>query len=76
MTPGTARETIRLAAEAGVKLTPAGSTYPGRDDPEDANIRLAPTYPSIAELEQAMPVFVTAVQLAAARQAQADGSEA
>ena len=76
VTPGTARETIRLAAEAGVKLTPAGSTYPGRHDPEDANIRLAPTYPSIGELEQAMPVFVTAVQLAAARQARTDGTEA
>ena len=64
---GTASEAIRLAGEAGVKLTPAGSTHPRGYDPNDSNIRLAPTYPSLAELEQAMPVVVTAIKLAADR---------
>ena len=65
--PGTAREVVRLAGEAGVKLTPAGATFPYGRDPDDANIRLAPTYPGLGEIEQAMPVFVTAVRLADVR---------
>ena len=65
---GTAAEIVRLAAEAGVKLTPAGATFPYNRDPDDANIRLAPTFSALEEIEQAMPVFVTAVALAAIRQ--------
>ena len=65
---GLASEIVRLAGEAGVKLTPAGATFPYRQDPRDSNIRLAPTYPSLDEIDRAMPVFVTAVLLAAARQ--------
>ena len=65
---GLAAEIVRIAGEAGVKLTPAGATFPYGRDPEDSNIRLAPTYPSLADIDQAMPVFVTAVTLAAARQ--------
>ena len=64
---GLAAEIVRLAGEAGVKLTPAGATFPYGRDPQDANIRLAPTYPSLDEIDRAMPVFVTAVSLAAAR---------
>ena len=71
---GTAANVVRLAGEAGVKLTPAGSTFPLRHDPDDSNIRLAPTYPSLAELHQAMPVFVTATKLAAVRQRLGDSS--
>ena len=66
--PGTASAIIALAGQAGVKLTPAGATFPYGRDPNDTNIRLAPTYPSIEELDQAMPIFVTAVALTAARQ--------
>ncbi len=66
--PGTAREVVRLAGEAGVKLTPAGSTHPYGRDPEDTNIRIAPTYPSLDELDLAMPVLVTSAKLAAVRQ--------
>ena len=65
---GTARDVVRLAGEAGVKLTPAGATFPYSRDPDDANIRLAPTYPNLEEIETAMPVFVNSVKLAAVRQ--------
>ena len=65
--PGLATEIIGLAAEAGVKLTPAGATFPYRLDPDDANIRLAPTFPELDELDQAMQIFVVCVQLASIR---------
>lgn len=61
---GCAKEVIRLAGEAGVKLTPAGSTWPYGNDPRDRNIRLAPTFPSVAEVEQAMDVFCASVEVA------------
>lgn len=64
---GAASEAVRLSGEAGVKLTPAGATYPGGRDPNDSNIRLAPTYPELDELNQAMPVVVTSIKLAAVR---------
>ena len=62
---GTASETIRLAKEAGIALTPAGSTYPYGKDPRDRNIRLAPTFPPVADLETAMHGVVICVKLAA-----------
>ena len=65
--PGTAREVVRLAGEAGVKLTAAGATYPYGRDPDDANIRLAPTYATLEEIDEALPVFITAARLAAVR---------
>ncbi|ARN74704.1 aminotransferase class I/II-fold pyridoxal phosphate-dependent enzyme [Oceanicoccus sagamiensis] len=67
--PGLAREIIALAAGAGVKLTPAGATFPYGNDPDDKNIRLAPTYPTVSEIEKAMEVFVTCVKLASVKQA-------
>jgi DNA-binding transcriptional MocR family regulator len=62
--PGLATTIISMAADAGVKLTPAGATFPYGRDPENKNIRLAPTFPELAELESAMDVFVTCVELA------------
>ena len=62
--PGLATTIISMAADAGVKLTPAGATFPYGKDPENTNIRLAPTFPGLAELESAMDVFVTCVELA------------
>ena len=67
--PGLAKEVIRLAAEAGVKLTPAGATFPYGKDPEDKNIRIAPSFPSMEDIDQAMTVFTTCVKLASVRQA-------
>ncbi len=65
--PGHAKEIVRLAGEAGVKMTPAGSTFPYGIDPEDKNIRLSPTFPSIEDLSKAMDIFVNCVQLATIR---------
>lgn len=61
---GLADRVVRLTAAAGVKLTPAGSTYPYRKDLNDTNIRLAPSFPSVKEIEAAMQVFVLCVELA------------
>ena len=65
--PNLATDIVSLAAGAGVKLTPAGATFPYRHDPQDTNIRLAPTFPEPEELSRAMDVFVVCVQLASIR---------
>lgn len=67
--PGLAKEVVRLAGEAGVKLTPAGATYPYGKDPQDRNIRIAPTVPTVDQVDVAMQVFVLCVKLASVRQA-------
>lgn len=66
---GTARRVIELAAEAGVALTGSGSSFPLKQDPNDRNIRLAPSLPPLAELEPAMEVVAACVLLAAAEKA-------
>lgn len=60
---GCATEVIRRCADAGVKITPAGSTFPYGDDPRDRNIRIAPTLPSVDEVAAAMKVFTSAVEV-------------
>lgn len=62
---GTAKRTVALCKEAGVVLTGAGATYPLGLDPNDSNIRIAPTFPPNSELEVAMDVFCTCAKLAA-----------
>jgi aspartate/methionine/tyrosine aminotransferase len=65
--PGLADDVVQLASEAGLKLLPAGATYPQQRDPENSNLRLAPSYLSETELEQAMSIFVSSVKLATLR---------
>ncbi len=67
--PGLAKEIIQLADDVGVKLTPAGATFPYGNDPEDKNIRLAPSFPSVDAINKTMEVFVVCVKLATIRQA-------
>lgn len=64
--PGTATRVIELAKGAGVALTPAGSAFPGKVDPEDTNIRLAPSFPPLEQVSGAMEVVTVCVKLAAA----------
>lgn len=61
---GCARRVVQLAAEAGVKLTPAGSTYPYQKDPCDRNIRIAPSFPSVTDIRKAMDVLAISLELA------------
>lgn len=63
--PGTAKRTLALCKEAGVTMTSAGATFPYGKDPQDSNIRIAPSLPPVEELEQAMTVFCVCVKLAA-----------
>jgi DNA-binding transcriptional MocR family regulator len=63
---GTARRVVALAKDAGIALTPAGSAYPHGEDPRDRSIRLAPSFPPVEELREAMDGVATCVLLAAA----------
>ncbi len=69
--PGTARRVVALAAEAGLKLTPAGAAFPYGKDPNDDNIRVAPSFAPLEELETAMRVLTQCVKLAAIAQLKA-----
>lgn len=63
--PGTAKRALQLCREAGITMTPAGATYPYGIDPQDSNIRIAPSYPPVEELEKAVEVFCACLKLAA-----------
>ncbi len=63
--PGTAKRTWELCRQAGVVLTDAGATYPYGIDPNDSNLRIAPSLPPIHELQQAMEVLCICLKLAA-----------
>lgn len=71
---GTASRVVALAKEAGIALTPAGASFPHGNDPHDRNIRLAPSFPELAEVETAMAGVATCVALAAAEKLVADRS--
>ena len=61
---GSAKRTIELSAELGVKLTAAGATFPYGNDPQDRNIRIAPSFPGVEEIDTAMRVLSLCVKLA------------
>lgn len=63
---GTAKLIVDRAKKAGVKLTPAGSTWPLHKDPKDNNIRIAPTYPTLEDLKTAAKLFTVCVRLVSA----------
>ena len=65
--PGLAKQVVALAGGAGVRLTPAGATHPHGRDPNDDTIRLAPTFASLEEVEQATETLALCIQLASAR---------
>ena len=71
--PNTAKRIVALCKEAGVVLTGAGATFPYGKDPEDRNIRIAPTYPTVDELAKAMEIFCTSVKLASIEQLTVEG---
>ena len=52
-----------MCGECGVTLTPAGATYPYGRDPEDKNIRIAPSYPPLDELKEAAEIFTICVRI-------------
>ena len=66
--PGLAKRTLALCKEAGVIMTDAGATFPYGKDPQDQNIRIAPSLPPVEELEQAMDVFCICLRMAALEQ--------
>ena len=63
--PGCAKRTLALCKEAGVTMTGAGATFPYGIDPNDSNIRIAPSLPPVSELEQAIAIFCNSLKLAA-----------
>jgi DNA-binding transcriptional MocR family regulator len=62
--PGTAKRVYELMKGAGVVLTQVGATFPYGKDPEDKNLRLAPSYPSCEELALASEILVCVIKLA------------
>ncbi len=62
--PGCAKRVVELARTAGVKLTPAGATFPYGNDPEDRNIRIAPSFPPVQDVETAMGTVALCIQIA------------
>ena len=66
---GCAAKVVKMADEAGVKLTKAGATYPYGKDPRDRNIRLAPSFPPLGQVRQAMELVAICVEIAALERA-------
>lgn len=65
--PGHAKEVVAMCKELGVELTPAGSAYPYHNDPNNSNIRIAPSFPSLKELELASRIFCLCVKMELAK---------
>ena len=65
--PGLAKKIVQLANDIGVKLTPAGATFPYGEDPQNCNIRLAPSFPSLEDVQACADAFAVCVRLASVR---------
>ena len=65
--PGCAKDIVARAKKAGVQLTNAGATWPYGKDPNDSNIRIAPTYPSLGDLQTALDIFTLCVRISSAK---------
>ena len=63
--PGTATKIVSRCKEAGVALTPAGASYPYGKDPSDSNIRLAPSFPVIEDIEKAVRILSICAKITA-----------
>ena len=63
--PGTADKVVQMCKDAGVALTPAGATYPYGKDPDNSNIRIAPSFPSVSDIEQAVNVLAVCAKITA-----------
>ena len=61
--PGHAKEIVKMCKDLGVELTPAGSAYPYHNDPNNSNIRIAPSYPSLKDLELATRILCLCVKM-------------
>jgi DNA-binding transcriptional MocR family regulator len=73
--PGLAKRVVARARSIGVTLTPAGATFPYGRDPHDANIRIAPTFPRLADVEAATDVLVLCIELESIEQILAQRAE-
>ena len=60
---GCAKKIVAKAKEAGLVMTGAGATFPYGKDPKDSNIRIAPSYPTVEELKEAVKIFILCVKL-------------
>ena len=63
--PGTATKVVAMCKEAGVALTPAGASYPYGKDPSDSNIRLAPSFPEVEDIEKAVRILSICAKITA-----------
>ena len=70
--PGCAKRVAELCKDAGLVLTGAGSAYPYHKDPQDSHLRIAPTYPSLDEVETASELLCVCVRLAVVEKLLAD----
>ncbi len=74
--PGCAKDIVSRCKKAGVVMTGAGATWPYGLDPNDSNIRIAPTFPSLNDLKSAIKVFTLCVRISSAKKILADRKEA
>ena len=65
--PGCARDIVARCKKAGVQMTNAGATWPYGKDPNDSNIRIAPSFPSLPDLQNAIDIFTLCVRISSAK---------